>query len=901
MIGIKYQLRAATLIPLIIIALAFAIIFNWQYSKELDHEFEQLGKSYIHHMIPIGEHALLHNDVLSLARLADATLASAEVKSVAFYDKNHNLVISRGPQSTFDAKELAGYVPVRNKVYVTHDEDNNIRFFMAISLPKSPYTHNFNLGIEEDERNSSYVLGWVAIDFDTKLAIIKRYRMVIMSIFILLIGLMVGLIINQLLSNNIAHPLQKLCESLRKILNNEFDTPIITQSRGEIGELEKGAHYLQQQHLSLLREMQRNIDSATKDIRQHLETLEEKNIELCIENKTYTEKYQHKSEFIANMSHEIRTPMNGVIGFTNVLLDTSLSPPQREYVETIKASAENLINIVNDILDYSKLEAGQLTLDTIPYDVRSTVDEVITLLAPQAYRKDLDIFAIVQSQVPIKLLGDPLRIKQVLINLVNNAIKFTETGSVIVNVSTKHTEGPSLSLTFKVIDSGIGLNETQQKKLFQAFKQADTTTTRRYGGTGLGLVISQKIIEKMNGSIHLSSEVNKGSVFTFTLKAKKFATQELESFRHQFKQINLLCFDDNAHSQHKIKEIFDLWQVQTTYVDSLAEFKKHIDDLNEYHLVILSITNKPLQEFEPLLVNKQVFSPPIIIISNDANSELLSLTNSMRLHRPVSYKKLYNSIRTSLHQKPTASQPKTVIKELSMPILVAEDDPVNQLLFKSILNKHHIPFELVKNGKEAIIKTQERRYASILVDWQMPIMGGLEAIEEIRGGDSVNRNTPIMVISANISVKQQAQFKALKVNYHLSKPFAEEQFINLINAMQHKQAIDWQESIALMGGRLETAKELMTQFISSINEEKNLIQTYADQQDSVMLGQVIHRLYGASCYVGVPKLRAQLKELDICLSEDKTLINAENLVQQIINEVNVILNEYHDEQPLEAV
>ncbi len=895
MLPLKYQLRIATLIPLLLVALCFGLFFNWQYQHELTNEFEQLGRSYINHLVPIGEHALVREDLLSLARIADATISDNLVKSIAFYDRNNKLILSRGAHLSIPKRSKTFAKTKENDIFYYYTDEHTLRYVTAISLPTSPYAHNYHFGSEEDKRNYQSVLGWIIVDFDTKLSTIKIYRMIMLSVFIILLGFLLALLANHILAKLLLPPFITLREKCKQVLKGNYQISFKGHQKSELNIIESTIDKVRKQYLKNVKEMQTNIDTATQDIRQNLESLEEQNVKLCISNKQYLEKYQQKSAFIANMSHEIRTPMNGVIGFTNVLLDTNLSSAQREYVETIKASAENLITIVNDILDYSKLEAGQLTLDAIPYDVRSTIDEVVTLLAPLAYQKHLELFAIVKHDVPLKLIGDPLRVKQVLINLISNAIKFTESGSVSVTISNKAIDDDNCKMHVEVTDTGIGLSQDQQKKLFNAFKQADTSITRRFGGTGLGLVISQKIIEKMGGSIGVKSRINHGTTFSFDLDGGLFNTQELETITRRFHTLNTLYFDDNELSSKKLIEIFTLWQIKTTKISSLSELETYSNKLNNYQLIIIASSNQNQRLIEQKLSSLQVFCPPIIFIANPSKHKLTYLNHSQLLHRPISYKRLFIAIKESLNHVKSHKIYDSGNISLKAPILVAEDDATNQLLLKSIFKKYQIHYELVKNGLEAVEKALTKFYSVIIVDWQMPVMGGLEAIQTIKTKSALNKDTPIIVISANISLDQQKTFRTLNIFAHLEKPFSEKKLIQIIKQAAYIYAIDWTECLQLMNGNQDIAKEMLDAFIDHLKDDKVLLIKAKSDKDIKSIKALSHKIYGACCYVGVPKLKSAIKELDkMLLTEEDFQVIDDQLNQVLMQIANVL--EHHQQQ-----
>lgn len=889
--GIKYRLRATTLIPLFVIAILLVTTFNWEFSKEMNHQMEKLGRSYIRQLLPIGEYALLHNDGRTLEGIIDASLTNVHIKSVAFYDKNQNLVITRGHNYAYKQPPLSQKNLV-NRVYYHEVAPHTINFIAPITLPKSPPFHSHTIhGILS--RDKDPILGWISIDLDTQYATIKTYRMFIISMFIVLIGLLLGLIINHFLSKEIFIPINRLRRSMKQILQNEFETTIKHTTKGEIGLIEAGCQHLQKHYLNSLEDLNKHIEIATADIQQTLESLEEKNIQLYLSTKTTEEKSRKKSEFIANMSHEIRTPMNGVIGFTNLLLDTTLNPSQRDYVDTIKTSAENLINIVNDILDFSKIEAGQLQIDCVPFDLRSCIDEVLTLMGPSAYKKELDIYAIVDAQIPIQILGDPLRLKQVIINLVGNAIKFTEKGSVTLRANSLYQNNQLTGIEIKIIDTGIGMKPVEQKKLFQAFQQADISTTRRFGGTGLGLVISQKIIEMLGGNISLKSRPKVGTVFTVTFSTELFKTQEQESATQRFNHLNILSYDDDPLSHEGLKAIFTLWQVNASYVDSLEDFTHTFESLSEFHLIMITCDTSRLKHIESLLVNKQAFSPPILIVTKELNSTTSTLAHATLLHRPVGYKKLYdflnNTIRT--HAAIKVPAPKKIAQNHTTSILIAEDDVINQRLFSTLLDKQNVNLDMVNNGLEAIRHCEKNQYDLIVLDLQMPKMDGIEAAGHIRRTMGPNQNIPIIVISANISHAQKSEFKKAQINDCLEKPFNQKKLLSLISEWTTKTAIDWDECVSLMSGKENVAKELLDKFIECLKEDKTAMHHAKKDNKLDTLASITHRLYGASCYIGIPKLRMALKQLELLLTQ-KQYKYIDIVYQSMTEEVNAVLYHY---------
>lgn len=908
--GIKYQLRATTLIPLFLIASLFLIAFNYQFAKEIESEQRSLGISTIHQLLPASQQALLKDDRRALQGLANASMMTPEVKSVAFYDKSMHLIAYQGENLSPNLHMLKE--SLNEAKVLSHVVDGyTIRFVSSVSLPRynifNPNKSFKSLQNLKAQQN----LGWLSIQIDTKTATIKIYRMVIITLFITFVGLFLGLIANHLLSKTIYYPITRLRRGMKQILNNEFETVIKHSSKGELGVIESGIQYLQKAYLDSKEEFNQSLEVATNDIQQHLESLEEKNIELCLKSKKYEQSNRKKSEFIANMSHEIRTPMNGIIGFTNVLLETSLSPSQADYVDTIKTSAQNLINIVNDILDFSKIEAGQLKLEAIPLDIRACIDEVVTLLGPSAYNKNLNIHVIIEHKIPVKLIGDPLRFKQILTNLISNAIKFTEHGSVTIKAFLKVNHATHPTIKIDVIDTGIGLRPEEKNRLFTAFKQADISTTRRFGGTGLGLVICQKLIEKMGGTINLDSEPGKGTNFTFDIKAEVFNKNESHLSNTTFKEIKILCFEPNQRHQAGIKEILALYQINPSFCQSMEHAQQLKDSLNSFDVFLLSLDGDESPAIISFIKEITHSTAKIIYHAKERNSNELS-TPTPLLNKPISYKKLYNQLKDLLQNTPSSS---TTLKTLTYKklcqasILIAEDDPINQFLLRSLLEKHHLNIKMVNNGLEAIEASLTHAFDLIIVDLQMPQMGGIETAQNIRRQQGINQNKPIIAISANIAPEQYQDLQKAGINDALEKPFNESQLIErLVQWLEKSEqnaaskeglelkpdAIDWQQCLSIMAGNTDNAKQMLEQFTQQLEQDYRQIQVFYEAKQLTELAALIHKTHGASAFIGVPFLKDSLKSLEIALNKKHSDTRLSALYQTLIKDIEAVLEQYKD-------
>ena len=898
-ISLKDWIILVTIVPTTVISLTIAGYFSYGRYLELNEFLTLRSQSIIEPIAIASVTSIINKDRVKLRQL------------ISFAHRNNSNIVKRITIFTTD-----------NQVLVTsayHEDTYLMRLQAGDNIPKHTSTESLNdyfifrtpIINENPSDNDQIIIGYVAMQIGKNTVNYNQLSQIIVAFAIAILGSLISALLSIILIKNITRPLGAMVQAIDRIREGKLDSRISGQLIGELNLLKNGINAMAQSLGNYHDEMQQSIDNATIDLRESLEQFEIQNVELDISKRKAQDANRVKSEFLANMSHELRTPLNGVIGFTRQVLKTPLSVTQRDFLQIIERSANDLLSIINDILDFSKLDAGKFLIEKIPFTLRESLEEVLILLTPGSQKLNIELSLHMPSHVPNLLIGDAIRIKQVLINLVNNAIKFSDNGLVTIDVEGDNIDESTVSFKIKVTDTGIGMNKEQQQTIFQAFGQADKSVTRLYGGSGLGLVICQRLANEMKGSISFNSEEGQGSTFWFSFQCDINPIPiEIPLHTKSLARKSILYYEPSNHSRIATSEIMAGWQMQVTPIHSLEKLSNVLAQQQKFDFALIShsVTPTQINDLKELINEIKPHIPAIhlAINSNAPNlQEALLASGALScFSKPITPSGLSRALQNgSAHV--SYDQPLT---KVPIKVLVVDDNKTNLKLIETLLLEQVMEVTTANNGKEAVEYCKYGIFAIIFMDIQMPVMDGVTALKIIKD-KTPNDKTPIIAVTALALKGEKEKLLQQGFNGYITKPIDESMLrhniyeycdlnlftptitryddiqkvedteFNINDSLASKfpsaNLIDWPLALKRTGNRTDLAKNMLDGLIKSLPSTKQDVSDALTCQDVEQIKTLIHKLNGTCCYTGVPSLSKITQHIEVQLKLNYSLDDLE--------------------------
>lgn len=889
-LGIKYQILLITLIPIFMIDLFFT------YTRFND-DIKQANE-------------LLQSDGRNIARkIADAS-------------KNLNAGQAQQIQSMLDQKidnDAVIFVSVYNQqgkriaISVSNDfqASNTNRYFYVRSPITSPgnFLHNV-LSHDQIEPPVGNTIGWVNLYVSRKQLEATKTNITEDAIIFFIIVLMLALILTAIISRRITQPIYTLLEHLKYVENGRLGESIDPLATNEIGAVQKGFNRMTQALLSNRKQLNNKIQQATQQLNAAMIDMETKNRELAFARDEAQNANRIKSEFLANMSHEIRTPINGIKGFISLIGQSSLNPTQKKYADIVLKSTNDLTNIINEILDFSKMESGKLQIVDDDFDLHEIIEQTRDTLFITTLAKNIDLNLIIYSDTPRYVCGDKLRIKQILLNLIGNAIKFTDQGEVIIRLSVEEQAATEVTILISVEDSGIGISDEDQARLFTAFSQVETAANRRFSGTGLGLAISKNLVSLMGGEISVKSESGKGSTFSVRLPLALTNVNDQDVNHQDAKASTALIIASRKACLQELQSLFDragittepvLLEQQTIeqIIEIVHQNRGHID-----YLVIdfrhLSLNLWDLVDNEPEAAVRIIamhYDPGMIPGFDSREIEFVSIVGSSnRLQGLLDHTLIGDTEKVPVGQLP---QTPAILKN----VLFVDDNETNLKLGSELIRQWGHKVCEADHADEAMNLYRNQSFDLIFLDIQMPDIDGV-TLRAMMREERPDDRAPIVALTANILNEEADRLLQLGFDYYLSKPIDEDKFRALVDgSLEHSatipdnestdeqygetKSVNIRQSLDLAADNESLLKQIFEILLRDIPDYRDQLANAIEQLDYTKLSSIIHKIHGTTCYTSLPLLKSQVMSIQQQLSAE-SYINLDTAVDSMIKELEQV-------------
>ena len=910
-LAINKQIIIIAILPAFVVAFILSTHYIWDQFDYISDSLSKNGSLIAKQLSPAAEYAVYSGNTELIEPLVDTIIKNNPVLRIQILDKYYNNVLDISTSKKIDTKKSSILINLFD-----------VKSTLVFSEPI--ITKPVEMDIEDGDEfqnvaatnNNVNDIGKVIVTISTREASEEKIKQIEHGILITLLILLLTILITLRISSIITQPIKSLTRTVRNITSGDLDTHIDLNSSGDIGILESCINHMKNELKNSRADMELQLNVYTEELQQTLEELEIRNAELDITRSKAIYANNAKSEFLANMSHEIRTPLSGIIGFTELLQDTKLSSQQKDYSSTIHKSSKHLLAIINDVLDLSKIEAGKTEIATSQFNLIDIIEDIINLLSTSALEKNIELLYRIEKDVPTIIHSDPFRIHQILTNLIGNSIKFTGKGYVYLQVTKGEIKDAENSIRFTVSDTGLGMSNIVKKRLFKAFTQADTSITRRFGGTGLGLVISRKLTVLMHGEIGFDSTEGEGSTFWFSVPVK---IVDIEPVKSELSGKNIAFISNHFIAKQAYKTLFTNWgcKVNDYPLESIDDLKT-IDKENDIVITFLSRKEINNHVITKGMGNISLTKPSLLIASTRSHSELRNLQQHIfdnavftSEKSEIIKQKLINSLSKIDQQDDTAIHDSNEMKSSywsNINIMVVDDNDVNLRLAEIILHKHKARVTTAHSGAQAIDCASLNSFDIIFMDLHMPGLDGYETTQKIR--EITPGNQPVIIaLTANAMPKEKEKVIKSGMNGILIKPVSDAIFQKVIEQWVYKTPIDTKDaemistdtstetnenkifSIELAkeftGNNEELAYELFGMLRAELNNYREAIVTAVDNNDLTELRNQVHKLHGASRCCGTTELKEASNRIEnfimqnIKFDSDKEIPLLLNAIQNV--------------------